>query len=637
MPLSKLTFKPGINKDQTNYSNEGGWYDSQWIRFRNGYPEKMGGWTVETITPYAGKARSLISWVTQDGEYQLIGVSTNKKNYVNVGTQLYDITPIRSTRTTPDTDNCFDTTNTSTTVNVNIVGHGAGAGDYVTFSGATDVGGILAAELNKEFEIQTIVDSDNFTITVASAATSTTSGGGAGITAAFQITVGPNVGQAGYGWGAGTWSRGTWGSSTTTPVYSPIRVIFQQSFNSDLIFNIRYSDIYYWAFTNAFNTRAVKLSSIGGAVAVPQEVTKILFASSGHLLALGCTSYDAGAASPDYLGTYDPLLIRWANVDATVGPQPEVWQPTATNTAGFLRVKSGSRIVAGINTRQETLIFTDTSLSTLQFLGTAEVFGLTEISQYISIAGSKVVATVNNNVYWMGKDKFYVYSGRLETLPCTLTRHVFEDINLDQEDIFFASTINEFNEVIWFYCSANSTEINRYVIYNHQSNIWYHGELERHAWMDKSVINYPVATYNSYVYQHENGLDDGQPNGASAQAITSYIQSTDIDIDDGNRFMLTKRVIPDVTFTTSTASNPEVEATIGVRNFPGLANSTDDVSGNTLMREVITTASINQYTPQVYVRARGRQMNIKIESNTTGTQWQLGVPRVDARPDGRRN
>lgn len=636
MPLSKLTFKPGVNKDQTNYSNEGGWYDSQWIRFRNGYPEKMGGWTVETIDQYVGKARSLISWVTTDGEYKLIGVSTNKKNYVNVGTLLYDITPIRVTKTTPDTDNCFDTTDTSTTVNVNIVGHGAGAGDYVTFSGATDVGGILAAELNKEFEIQTIVDSDNFTIEVASAATSTTSGGGTGISAAFQISVGTTTGQAGYGWGAGTWSRGTWGSSTTTPVFAPTRVIFQDSFNSDLLFNIRFSDIYYWAFTNAFNTRAVKLSAVSGAVAVPQQVTKIMFASSGHLLALGCTAYDASAAAPNYLGDYDPLLIRWSNVDATVGPEPEVWQPTATNTAGFLRVKTGSRIIAGINTRQETLIFTDTSLSTLQFLGTSEVFGLSELSQNISIAGGKVVTTVNNIVYWMGKDKFYVYSGRLETLPCTLTRHVFEDINLDQEDLFFASTINEFNEVIWFYCSAASTEIDRYVIYNHQSNIWYHGELERHAWMDKNVINYPVATYNAYVYQHESGLDDGQPNGAPAQAITSYIQSTDIDIDDGNRFMLTKKVIPDVTFTTSTASNPEVEATVGVRNFPGSANSTNDVTGNTLMREVITTASIDQYTPQVYVRARGRQMNIKIESNTTGTQWQLGVPRVDARPDGRR-
>ena len=645
MPLSKLTFKPGINRDQTNYSSEGGWYDCQWIRFRNGFPEKMGGWTVATIQQYVGDARSLNSWVTQDGNYTMLGVLTNKKQYVSVGTQIYDITPIRTTFSTPDTDNCFATTNGSTTVTVNITGHGAENGAYVTFSGATDVGGILAAELNKEFEI-TYVDANSFTITVATAATSTVaSGGGTAIDAAFQINVGPSNSTAGFGWGTSTWSRGTWGSSSTTAVYLPARILFQENFNNDLIYNIITSDIYYWAFTSAFNTRAVKLSSIAGAVAVPQQVTKTMFAPSGHLLALGCTQYNAAAGAPDYLGSYDPLIIRWANVDADIGPEPEVWQPTATNTAGFLRVKSGTRILTGINARQETLIFTDNTLSSLQFLGTQEVFGLSELATNITITGPNSAVTANNVVYWMGKDKFYAYSGRVETLPCPVSRYVFENINLDQGEIFFASSINEFNEVIWYYCSAGATEIDRYVIYNTSENIWYYGQLERTAWIDKGVIDNPLAAYNGYIYKHESGQDDGQPLGAAPVALTSYIQSADIDIDDGDRYMLTKRVIPDVTFRTSTTINPvtgatltpEVTITIGVRNFPGSANSTNDVSGNTLSREVITTATVDQYTNQVFVRARGRQINMKIESDTLGTQWQLGMPRVDARPDGRRN
>ena len=648
MPLSKLTFKPGINRDQTNYSSEGGWYDCDKIRFRNGFPEKIGGWTAATITPYVGDARSLISWVTQDGSYTLIGVATNEKQYVGLGTQLYDITPIRvtyNTGTTPSTDNCFETTDTSTTVIVNLTAHGAEDGAYVTFSGATDVGGVPAAELNTEHQI-TLIDANSFSITVSTAATSTVaSGGGTSIVAEFQINIGPSKSVAGYGWGTGTWSRGTWGSSSSTAVYLPARILFQESFNSDLIYNIITGDIYYWEFNQSFNTRAVLLSSVSGAVAVPKQVTKTMFAPSGHLLALGCTGYDAGAGAPDYEGDYDALLIRWSNVDATVGPQPEVWQPTVTNTAGFLRVKSGTRIITGLNARQETLIWTDTSISSLQFLGTQEVFGLSELSQNISITGPNAAVTANNVVYWMGRDKFYAYSGRVETLPCTVTRYVFEDINLEQGEIFFASTINEFNEVIWYYCSAGSDEIDRYVIYNTSENIWYYGQLERTAWIDKSVINNPLAAYNGYIYQHEDGHDDGQPLGGNPQPITSYIQSADIDIDDGDRYMLTKRIIPDVTFRTSSlvdpvtgqATTPEVTVTVGVRNFPGASNSTDDVAGNTLSREVITQATVNEFTNQVYVRARGRQINMRITADTLGTQWQLGIPRLDARPDGRRS
>jgi len=643
MPLIKLGFKPGVNRDRTNYSQEGGWWASDKIRFRQGFPEKIGGWEVETFDQYTGQARSLFTYVTLDGSI-LITIGTHKKIYVNAGTTLYDITPIRSTRTTPDTDNCFATTNASTTVTVTITGHGASTGDYVTFSGSTAVGGVPAGELNDEHEI-TVLNSNTFTFTVTTAATSTVaSGGGTGITAAFQISVGFATATAGYGWGTGTWARGTWGSGSTVPFYFIPRLQFQDKFNNDLIFNIRDSNIYYWVYNTGFSNRAVLLSSIAGAVAVPQQVGKIMFAPSGHLLALACTNYDAAAASPNYLGSYDPLLIRWSNVDATVGPEPEKWQPTATNTAGFLRLKSGSRIITAKSTRQETLIWTDYSLSSLQFLGTQEVFGLQELSSNVNIMGPNVVAEANNIIYWMGTDKFYAYSGRVDTLPCTLKQYIFDDINREQSDLFFAGTNNEYNEVVWFYVSEGSQDIDRYVIYNHQENIWYYGTLERTSWLDAGVTDYPIAVNDGWVYAHEKGNDNGQPLGAAPLPITSYIESADMDIGDGDKFILINRVIPDVNFTDSDTVNkitgqaltPEVDITVGVRKFPGALPSTSDVSGTSNTKPVVTSATIDQYTNQVFLRARGRQMNFKIESDGIGVQWQLGYPRVDGREDGKR-
>jgi len=643
MPLIKLGFKPGVNRDRTNYSQEGGWWASDKIRFRQGFPEKIGGWEVETFDQYIGQARSLFSYVTLDGSI-LITIGTHNKVYVNAGTTLYDITPIRSTRTSTDTDNCFATTDTSTTVTVTISGHGAITGDYVTFSGATDVGGIPAAELNAE-HVVTRVDSNTFTFTVATAATSTVaSGGGTGITAAFQINVGYATATAGYGWGTATWARGTWGSGSTIPFYFIPRLQFQDKFNNDLVFNVRDENIYYWVYNTGFSNRAVLLSSLSGAVAVPKEVGKIMFAPSGHLLALACTNYDASASAPDYEGSYDPLLVRWSNVDATVGPEPEKWQPTATNTAGFLRLKSGSRIITAKSTRQETLIWTDFSLSSLQFLGTQEVFGLQELSSNVNIMGPNVVAEANNVIYWMGTDKFYAYSGRVDTLPCTLKQYIFDDINREQSDLFFAGTNNEYNEVIWFYVSEGSQDIDRYVIYNHQEQIWYYGTLERTAWLDAGVTDFPIAVNDGWVYAHEKGNDDGQPLGAAPQPITSYIESADMDIGDGDKFILINRVIPDVNFTdsdtvnrvTGVALTPEVDITVGVRKFPGALPATSDVRGASNTKPVVTTATIDQYTNQVFLRARGRQMNFKIESDGIGVQWQLGYPRVDGREDGKR-
>ena len=646
MPLSKLVFKPGVNRDQTNYASEGGWYETQWVRFRSGFPEKMGGWQPKNLVAYDGAARSLFSWSTTDNNV-LLGIGTNTKVYIGVGTTIYDITPIRATFTSPTTNNCISTTNGSRVITITISGYGGTSGDYVTLSGVVGpIAGIPASEFNKEHVI-TYIDSSSFSITVTTAATSTSSSqGGTAIIAAFQIHVGYATSTAGYGWGTSTWSRGTWGSGSTSAVYFPARLIFQDKFNNDLIFNIQDSDIYYWAYTSAFNTRAILLSSVSGAIAVPQQVGKVLFAPSGHLLAFGCTNYDATASGPNYLGPYDPLLIRWANVDADIGPEPENWQPTLTNTAGFLRLSVGSRILAAIRSKQEILVWTDVSLSSLQFLGTSEVFGLQEVSSSTTIFGSNTVIAANNVVYWMGNDKFYTYSGRVDTLPCTLRQFIFNDINRTQQGIFFAGQNAEFNEVIWFYCTETSNEIDRYVIYNYAENIWYYGDLERTAWIDTGVIDYPVAAKDGYVYLHEYGINDGQPAGAAPLPIPAYIQSADIDIEDGDKYLLIRRIIPDVNFNNSETTNPvtgativpQVTMTVGVRNFPGAASSTTNAEGESTAEDVVTsTATINQYTNQVFIRARGRQMNFKISSNDVGTQWQLGMPRVDARPDGLRS
>ena len=650
MALTKLVFRPGINRDQTNYASEGSYYDCDKIRFRSGYPEKIGGWVVQTFQPYVGAARQVFPWSTTNGS-TLIAIGTNEKIYVAAGTNLFDITPIRATFTSTDTDNCFTTTNGSNTVVVTIVDNGAINGDWVTFSGVVGpVGGIPASELNQEFKIS-YIDANSFSITVPTAATSSTTGGGTAISAAFQINIGQADTTAGYGWGTAGYGVSAWGASSAVPVYFPARIVFFDNFNNDLIFNLAYDkittdvgngQIYYWAYDSSFTTRAVLLSSISGAVAVPEKVQRVMFAPSGHLLAMSCTEYNAAGTPPTYIGNFNPVVIRWANVDADIGPDPLNWQPTTTNTAGFLYIRSGSEIVTAINTRQETLIFTNTGLESLQFLGTADVFSNQPLSSSISIMGPNAVTEANNIVYWMGTDKFYTYSGRVDTLPCTLRQYVFQDINMEVKRTFFAGTNNQFNEIVWFYASATSNTINRYVIYNYAENIWYYGQLHRTAWADEGVTDVPVAAGNSWLYSHEVGSDDGQPLNGTPLPIEAYIQSADVDIDDGDKFMLVRRVIPDVNFTGSmtqynnTTLNPEVTMTVGVRNFPGAASATSNASNVPNPRDVTSTAVIDQYTNQVFVRCRGRQMNFRISSDGLGVRWQLGLPRVDARPDGLR-
>jgi len=641
MSFLKLQFRPGINRDTTNYANEGGWYECDKIRFFSGFPQKVGGWQKLTTETFAGTARQLHNWVTS---YQdnFLAVGTNEKVYIEVGGLFYDITPIRESFTTPDTDNCVETTSGSATVNIALTGHGCSTGDYVTISGVEgDVGGVPDAEINTE-HIVARVDADNFTFPVTTAATSTATGGNTDIDIDCQINVGFPLVTAGYGWGTGAWDGNYgWGLASPTPVFLPQRDWFFDNFDNDLVMNIRSTTttagralggpIYYWQRgtsvdpTTALETRATLLAdtTIDGIAPanVPTSATQILISQNDkHLLAFGCQPY-LGSADD-----FDPLLIRWASQDA-----PNQWAPSSTNSAGFIRISRGSQIVRAIPTRQEIAVFTDTNLYILQFLGTTDVFALQEIDGNISIMGPRGVITANNTVFWMGLDKFYLYDGRVQTLPCTLREHVFKNFNYNQRDQVICGTNAGFNEIWWFYCSENSDWVDSYVIYNYLDNIWYYGSLSRTAWLDVASRELPVAVYTNQdqdpgvIYNHEFGIDaDGLP-------MESYIQSSDYDLGDGEQFMLTRRLIPDINFNTSTADTPEVDIEIRSRNFPGSGFNEDS---NDSQRVIETSA--NAYTDQVFIRARGRQMALKIASDQLGVQWQLGVPRVDVRPDGKR-
>jgi hypothetical protein len=623
----------------------------------------------------------MFNWITTNSDNYL-ALGTSKKLYIETGQILNDITPIRQTFVTPATDNCFTTVDGSNTVTVAITSHGATDGDYVTFSGAVAVGGITAPNLNTEFII-TLIDSNSFTITTATAATSSTSGGGSAITAAFQISVGNDNAAYGNGWGAGTWGRGAWDSGSTSPVVLSQRDWFLQNFDNDLVANIRNGVIYYWQYSGGPSTRATPLATttIGGIAPadVPTQAMQVLVSQNDkHLICFGATPFGGG--------TFDPLLIRWATQD-----QPNVWTPQVTNSAGFIRVSRGSAIVCAVATRQEILVYTEGTLNSLQFVGTTDVFSLNELSDNISILSPRSVVTVNNTAYWFGHDKFYAYTGRVETLPCTIRNHVFQNLNYSQADQIVSGSNEGWNEVWWFYPTANSQVNNAYVIYNHLEKIWYYGTIDRTAWSDSSLREYPqalTATYftgaisgttltvansvvgylqvgsvitgtgvatgttitalgtgaggagtytvnisqlvvqtsmtaDSIIYNHEQGLND------DTTAMTSFISSSDFDLVDGDQFILTKRIIPDLSFAGSTATLPAVTMYIKPRNFPGNAYS------NIESQNVIET-SVDVFTEQIFMRARARQMAIQIESTELNVQWQLGSPRLDGRPDGRR-
>jgi len=640
MAFIKLQFKPGVNRDQTDYSNEGGWYECDKIRFRSGYPEKIGGWVKGTPNAFDGVCRQMWNWITTYND-NFLSLGTDTKVYIENGGYYYDITPFGDALAG---SNSFAVTNTSTTVTVTTttaLPSWLVTGEPVLVAGfAVALGGIPITELNAVHTI-TKTGANSFTFTVDTAASSTTSVSGSGYTVQAEIEPGNAITIAGLGWGAGTWGRDAWGlGATTGGINLPQRDWWFDNFDNDLVMNIRNGAPYWWVRgttddpQTALATHAITLQDYADGEgfdpdAVPIKVMQLLVSQQDkHLIAVGAVPFGSTSAAD-----FDPLLIRWADQDT-----PGDWTPSTTNTAGDLRVSRGSRIVRALPTRQEILVWTDTNLYTLQFLGTSDVFGLQEYADNISIASPRAVSSAANITYWMGQDKFYAYTGRVETLPCTLRNHVFNNINFDQSDQIVCGTNEQWNEIWWFYPTADSDYNNAYVIYNHLERIWYYGTIDRTAWLDTPIRQYPqgantpitvdgstVTTGDGYIYSHESGINDDDA------AMDSYIQSSDFDLDDGDQFMLTRRILPDVGFEGSTATSPEVTLQVRPRNFPGSSFSADAAD----TQRVIET-SVGVYTDQVFVRARARQMAFKIRSENLGVQWQLGAPRLDARPDGRR-
>ena len=712
MPLKKLALKPGVNRENTRYFNETGWYECDKVRFRQGTPEKIGGWAQLSSATFLGICRSLWNWVTLAGE-SLIGAGTSAKFYINQGGAFYDITPIRKVVRpmlgAGGTGNPFTATNGSYQISVYDAAHGCNSGDYVVFTGATGLGtSITAAVLNNVNGYSvTKIDANVYTITVSVPATPSdvlaSPGGGASCVATYQINLATAVQTPFTGWGGGPWGLGGWGTNRITG--APLQLWTQANFGEDLIFAPIGGAIYYWnasvllpgqeftvsvaspgilsfvephglnvgdalqlnttgalptglfpnvtyyvtatSFTTttitlaatyggvAINTtgtqsgvhslsvRGIPLTSLGGASAVPTVQNGIFVSdASRFVFAFGCNDYGSTVQ--------DPMLIRWSDQES-----PTMWTPSATNQAGSARLSHGSKIVSAIQTRQEIVVFTDAALYSLQYQGAPVVWSTQLLGDNISILGPNAAALGSGVVYWMGVDKFYYYDGRVQTLNCDLRKYVYQDINLSQNYQVFASTNEGFNEVWFFYCSADSTVVDKYVVYNYLEKIWYYGTMGRTAWLDSGIQNYPIAaTYNGYIVNHEQGVDDAET--STVLPIDAYISSAEFDIDDGDKFGFVWRMLPDLTFSGSSESvTPQVTLTLYPMQNSGSGTGTavtGTVNKLTGAEYVVTEG----FTGQVNTRVRGRQMIYKVSSNTIGTTWQHGATRIDIKPDGRR-
>ena len=610
MPLSRYTFQPGINREGTSYSNEGGWYECDKVRFRSGRPEKIGGWEKNISSTFLGSCRRLNQWVALDGD-KFIGLGTHLKLYIKQGSAFNDITPIRATTTNGI---LFAATDGSSTITATDDDHGSLVNDFVTISGAVSLGGLItAAVLNQEYQI-TAVTTDTYTFTAkdtdgdtVTANSSDSGNGGAGVDGAYQINVGLDDYVQSTGWGAGLWGIGTFGGATALTANNQLRLWTLDNFGEDLVCNPRGGGIFYWDKTNDVTTRAVNFTSLSGASDVPTLCNQIIVSQTDrHIICLGANT----------IGTtvQDPMLVRWSNQEDAAD-----WTPTTTNTAGSLRLSAGSKILGGLRTRQEIAIFTDNALYSMQFIGPPFTFGINLIAESVSMVSPQAAINANNAIYFMDKDNFYVYEGGIQVLPCTVRAYVFDDFNDAQIYKVFASRNAKFNEVTWFYCSSSSDEIDRYVTYNYLDKVWSIGTMDRTAWIDiGSCVSNPIATgTNNYLYNQETGSND------DGSAMTAYVESADFDAGDGNQFMFINRLIPDVLFYGS-SSEPNVTYSIKTRNYP-LGTLT-----------TATTASVGSTTGVSDIRARARQMRVRIESTDTDNLWRLGDTRFDIKQDGRR-
>ena len=698
MPLQKITLKPGVNRENTRYTNEGGWYESDKVRFRQGTPEKIGGWLHISANTFLGVCRSLWNWVTL-GSQNLVGVGTNLKFYLENQGIYYDVTPIKAEHTLT---NPFTTISGSSTVTVSDASDGYVVNGFVTFTGATAVGGLT---INGEYQITSAVGT-SYTITASGNASSGATGGGT-VYAVYQISPGPSYATPLYGWGSGTWGSGVWGTSATST--DSLRIWNQNNFGQNLIYGPRGGPLYYWDATVGYVPTPATIT-IGASCVVSStlnlpDLTPILFETTGALptgLVIGTVYYTRYlttatfnlSATPTgalittsgtqsgihsisprgmaisvlngasevplaqnyflvsdvsrfvicfgtndiYTTVLDPMLIRWSDQESVTE-----WTPAITNQAGSIRLSHGSKIVTAIQSRQEIVIWTDSSMYALQYLGPPYVWGTQLLSDNISIAGPNAAAIASGVTYWMGVDKFYKYDGRVQTLRCDLRQYIYSDINPTQFDQVFASTNEGFNEVWFFYCSETSTTIDKYVVYNYAEDGWYYGTMARSAWLDSGLRNYPLAaTYSNNLVNHEQGVDDGE--SATLTAMSSYITSAEFDIGDGHNFAFVWRMLPDLTFRGSTdGTTPAMTIQLQpLQNSGSGYNSPKSIGGTSSDASQAVTATqtypidVDTYNGQLNIRIRGRQMSMKLSSTQLGTQWQMGSPRIDLRPDGRR-
>ena len=639
MPLKKLEFRPGINREGTNYSNEGGWYDCDNIRFRSGFPEKLGGWIRLSNDTFLGIARSLWNWIDYDAGNNYLGIGTSKKYYIEKGGTYNDVTPIVHTSDTLGAPSGpFTATTGSNVITVTDSSYNPDVGDYVIFSGAVSLGGnITAAILNQEYVVATVPSGTTYTIVVSvNANSSDTLKGGAAVKAEYEYPTGLDVYTIGVGWGAGPWSRSTWGSAYTVGIGQQLRLWSNDNFGQDLVIAPRGGAIYYWRDALGVNFRAKSLKTLADDNGfdgdyVPNKTNQISASSiQRFLIAFGANPYLSGTPNTDF----NPMLVRWSDQQ-----NPYEWVPAITNQAGEFTLTHGSSIIAATPTRQEILVWTDSALYSMQYLGAPYVWGFNILMDNISVMSPNSMVTVNNVTYWMGVDKFYMYSGRVETLPCALRQYIFNDINKDQSYQVFAGGNEGYNEVWWFYVSnsSNATEVDKYVIYNYLDRVWYYGSMARTAWLDSGIRQYPMAAnYDNRILYHEASVDD--VSGLTAVPINAYVQSSDFDIGDGHNFGFVWRILPDVNFNGSNVNGPSVTMTVKPRQNSGTPYGAADnpavpSQDNFTLR---STYNIQEFTGQVYTRIRGRQMSFRIESDEVGVAWQLGMPRIDIRPDGRR-
>lgn len=699
MPLSKIIFKPGVNRENTRYTTEGGWYECDKIRFRQGNPEKIGGWTRYSIDTFLGVCRALWNWITLAGQ-NLVGTGTNLKYYINQGGYFYDVTPIRETVTLT---NPFTATNGSAVITVADTAHGCVTNDFVTYSGAGIVGlggNITAPVLTGEFQV-TVLDVNSYTITVSATANATDvsgSPGGGTVVTQYQANTGPETQVPLVGWGAGPWGGGTWGVGESTA--TSLRIWSNYNFGEDLVYGPRGGGIYYWkasvgvsplqstisiaapgvvtlptgySITNGTGISLTTTGALPGGLSV--GTVYFVVSSTGNTFSLATAVGGApittttGSASGLYFisqrgidltllsdadcpifqnslivsdasrfllvfGTndygadvLDPMLIRWSDQE-----NPFVWSPAITNQAGSIRLSHGSEIITVLQSRQEIVVLTDQAVYSLQYLGPPFVWKTELLGDNISVAGPNAVVLASGVTYWMGIDKFYLYDGRVQTLSCDLRRYVFQDLNTSQRQQIYGSTSEAFNEIWWFYCSLNSTTCDRYVVYNYLEKTWYYGTMDRSAWLDSGLQPFPIAaTYSNRLVNQEDGIDDQETN--TPVAINAYISSSEFDIGDGHNFGFVYRIIPDLTFAGSTADAAQVTMTLYPLQNSGSGAS---YSASAPVTRSTTYSITEEFTGQIYTRVRGRQMIFKIESTAAGTNWQLGAPRIDIRPDGRR-